>query len=70
MLVTVNDKMLSQTLKQLADQGIVSRKPFKETPPRVEYALTARGQELIPIFKLMGEWGEHHNYRSGIPSEK
>ena len=60
-LVTVNDKMLSQTLKKLVVQGVVHRKSYNSIPPKVEYSLTTIGKELLPVFELMQNWGEEHN---------
>ncbi len=56
-LVTINDKMLSQTLKKLVEQEVLNRESFNEIPPKVEYSLTEKGKKLQPIFKLMAEWG-------------
>ena len=56
-LVTINDKMLSQTLKKLVIEGVVHRKSYNEIPPKVEYSLTQKGIELLPIFELMQKWG-------------
>jgi len=60
-LVTINDKMLSQTLKQLVEQNIIIRKAYNEIPPRTEYSLSETGKELLPIFELMQDWGERNN---------
>ncbi|PLW91942.1 MAG: transcriptional regulator [Marinilabiliales bacterium] len=60
-LVTINDKMLSQTLKQLVEQDIIIRKSYNEIPPKVEYSLSETGIQLLPIFELMQEWGEKNN---------
>lgn len=60
LLVTINDKMLSQTLKKLVEQGVVNRKSYNEIPPKVEYSLTEMGKELLPIFILMQKWGNDH----------
>lgn len=60
-LVTINDKMLSQTLKQLVEQNIIIRKSYNEIPPKVEYSLSKTGKQLLPIFELMQEWGEKNN---------
>ena len=56
-LVTINDKMLSQTLKKLVEQEILIRKSYNEIPPKVEYSLSENGKELLPVFKLMENWG-------------
>ena len=56
-LVTINDKMLSQTLKKLVEQGVLYRESYNEIPPKVEYSLTETGKQLQPILKLMEKWG-------------
>ncbi|MBK9490280.1 MAG: helix-turn-helix transcriptional regulator [Haliscomenobacter sp.] len=60
-LVAVNDKMLSQTLKLLAEQGIVTRTDFQSVPPKVEYTLTENGRQLLVIFEKMEAWGAHYS---------
>lgn len=57
-LVTINDKMVSQSLKKLVNHDILIRKSYNEIPPRVEYSLSKTGKELLPIFELMAKWGE------------
>ncbi|MCA6445084.1 MAG: helix-turn-helix transcriptional regulator [Bacteroidetes bacterium] len=57
-LVGVNDKMLTQVLRELEQSGIVSRKVHQVVPPKVEYALTKEGKKLLPVMKLMESWGE------------
>ncbi len=56
-LPKTSDKMLSKELKDLEQYGIISRKAYAETPPRVEYSLTKKGEKLKPIFGLMRKWG-------------
>lgn len=56
-LVGINDKMLSQVLKELESSGVVSRKVFEVVPPKVEYSLTKEGKKLLPVMKQMSEWG-------------
>jgi DNA-binding HxlR family transcriptional regulator len=57
-IIGVTPKMLTQTLRELEADDLISRKVYKEVPPRVEYALTEMGKELIPFIKLMRTWGE------------
>jgi DNA-binding HxlR family transcriptional regulator len=52
-------QMLTQQLRQLEADGVVSRKIFPVVPPKVEYSLTSLGQELGPIIALLGGWGEN-----------
>lgn len=56
-LVTINDKMLSQVLKELEEAGVVHREVFQVVPPKVEYSLTGEGQKLLPIMQAMSEYG-------------
>ncbi|MCX7781380.1 MAG: helix-turn-helix transcriptional regulator [Negativicutes bacterium] len=53
----ITNMMLTQTLKELEICGIVKREQFMEIPPRVEYSLTDRGQELIIALKALAQWG-------------
>ena len=58
----ISQKMLTQTLRHLEDDGIVNREAFMEVPPRVEYRLTERGRSLMPHLDALIGWGiEHFN---------
>ncbi|MBI6874536.1 winged helix-turn-helix transcriptional regulator [Clostridium aciditolerans] len=54
----ITNMMLTQSLKELELDGIINRKQFMEIPPRVEYSLTANGEELIPSLKSLADWGK------------
>jgi DNA-binding HxlR family transcriptional regulator len=56
-LVTINDKMLSQVLRELETQGVVARKVYEIVPPKVEYSLTREGEKLLPIMQAMSDYG-------------
>ncbi|MBP1938106.1 winged helix-turn-helix transcriptional regulator [Paenibacillus sediminis] len=56
----LSHKVLTQQLRELETDGIVHRKVYTEIPPRVEYSLTPRGQSLLPILRLINEWGHDH----------
>jgi len=56
----ITEKMLTQRLRQLADDGIVERIQIGATPPHVEYALTPTGRSLAPVLQAMWDWGEEH----------
>ncbi|MFN8310069.1 MAG: helix-turn-helix domain-containing protein [Chitinophagales bacterium] len=56
-LVTINDKMLAQVLRDLEQQGVVNRKAYSEVPPKVEYSLTKEGRKLLPIMQAMSDYG-------------
>ena len=53
----ISPRTLSLRLRALEDEGIVERQTFPEVPPRVEYALTAKGLALLPIIDGMREYG-------------
>lgn len=57
LLPDISDKVLSKELKELEEFGILTRKAFPESPPRVCYSLSSRGEKLRPIFGLMRKWG-------------
>ncbi|PTA67630.1 transcriptional regulator [Deinococcus arcticus] len=53
----VSPKTLTERLRQLEAQGLVTRTVYAEVPPRVEYALTEQGQSLGEIIAAMARWG-------------
>jgi DNA-binding HxlR family transcriptional regulator len=61
----ISSKVLSDSLEDLEDNGIVSREVVSEKPFRVEYSLTERGQELEVVIDAMREWGEKNLTRAG-----
>jgi DNA-binding HxlR family transcriptional regulator len=60
LLPGVSEKVLTEQLRQLEGDGIVSRTAALSAQPRVEYALTAAGSELIPIMEKMCDWAASH----------
>jgi len=54
----ITQSMLTQQLRELEDDGLISRKIYAEIPPRVEYTLTEFGLTLSPIMQSMAKWGE------------
>jgi DNA-binding HxlR family transcriptional regulator len=52
----ISQKMLTQTLRGLERDGLISRTSFNEVPPRVEYALTPLGQSLRPLVSSLCRW--------------
>lgn len=58
MVQNITSKMLTQTLRELEEDNLVSRKVYPEVPPKVEYSLTNTGKELIPVIDHLGAWGE------------
>jgi len=56
----VTQKMLTQTLKALERDGLVSRTVYPTVPPRVEYALTELGHDVGTLIDAVGEWAVTH----------
>lgn len=54
----ITNSMLTSTLRDLEKLGIIYREQFNEIPPHVEYSLTEKGKELIPVFVEISKWGE------------
>lgn len=52
----VSEKMLSQTLHQLEEDGFVRREAYPEVPPRVEYSLTPMGREVAEHVEVLTDW--------------
>jgi DNA-binding HxlR family transcriptional regulator len=57
----ISPRTLSQRLDDLEQKKIITKKCFAEVPPRVEYDLTDKGQDLLPILKSMATWGEKYS---------
>lgn len=57
----ISHKMLSSILKELEYHGFVERKQYNQIPPKVEYRTTEKGNSLLPIFRLMQQWGNKNS---------
>ena len=61
---SVSQKVLTAQLRDMEENGLVSRKVYAEVPPKVEYSLTELGQSLKPILDSMWNWGESYKKRT------
>ncbi|GAA3392995.1 winged helix-turn-helix transcriptional regulator [Cryptosporangium minutisporangium] len=59
-LTTITPKVLTQRLRQLERDGLVTRTYHPEVPPRVEYEITPLGQSLAPLFAALADWSAEH----------
>jgi DNA-binding HxlR family transcriptional regulator len=66
-ILDITPKMLTQTLRELEEDGLINREVYHEVPPRVEYSLTAVGEELIPFIEHLRAWGEKRMEIENIP---
>ena len=57
----VSQRMLTLTLKQLRRDGLITRTPYAEVPPRVEYALTDLGATLLSLVLQLSDWAASHH---------
>jgi DNA-binding HxlR family transcriptional regulator len=60
----INPRTLSQRLDDLESHGIITKQSFAEVPPRIEYTLTNKGRDLLPVLKQMAAWGTKYYDRS------
>jgi DNA-binding HxlR family transcriptional regulator len=54
----ISPSILTGRLRDLEDKGIISRTSYNEIPPRVEYALTEKGRDVLPIIDALREYGK------------
>ena len=59
-LAGVAPNTLSARLKALEAHGVIATRLYARHPPRYEYFLTAKGQDLAPVLKALYAWGERH----------
>ena len=62
-VVGISAKVLTQNLRDLESDGIISRKVYPEVPPRVEYSITDMGLELKEILDVMKAFGEKYQQK-------
>ena len=56
----VSERMLTATVRDLEEAGLVVRTVYPEVPPRVEYGLTPKGESLVPHLKSLLRWAEEN----------
>jgi DNA-binding HxlR family transcriptional regulator len=54
---TISHKTLSVQLKELENDGLITRREYPQIPPKVEYTLSEKGQSLYPLMEAMCQWG-------------
>ena len=63
----ISQKVLTDSLRQMMDDGLVYRLDYQELPPRVEYGLTDLGKEMLPIIDALANFG---NYYKSVVAER
>ena len=56
----ISQKVLTDSLRSMEEDGIITRTVYPEVPPRVEYALSDLGESMRPILDAMEEWGRNY----------
>jgi DNA-binding HxlR family transcriptional regulator len=64
----ISPRTLSERLDMLASEGVVIRRSYPESPPRVEYELTEKGRALLPIIREMRRFG--HSWMIAAPAKR
>ena len=59
-LESINQKVLTDSLRAMEEDGIITRTVYAEVPPRVEYALSPLGESMKPILDAMEQWGTEY----------
>ena len=59
----ISQKVLTDSLRSMEEDGLITRTVYPEVPPRVEYALSDLGETMRPILDAMQKWGT--NYKNG-----
>lgn len=59
----LSQKVLTDSLRQMEADGILTRTVYPEVPPRVEYALSELGESMRPVLTAMHEWGRAYKVR-------
>ena len=64
-LAGISQKVLTDSLRSMEEDGIITRTVYPEVPPRVEYALSELGESMRPIIQSMEAWGTAYKQRLG-----
>lgn len=65
-----SQKMLTQHLRELERDGILTRTIYPEVPPKVEYRMTELGKGLRPVFQALADWADERRPQKESPSTK
>lgn len=59
-LVAVSQKVLTESLSSMIEDGLVNRIDLQKVPPHVEYQLTPLGESFLPVIESMRQWGKYY----------
>ena len=69
LLPKATEKMLTQQLRDLENDGLIIRTVYPVVPPKVEYSLSGFGRSIIPVLNAMCNWGEEYLNTINIETE-
>ena len=61
----ISQKVLTDSLRQMIDDGLAYRHDYRQMPPRVEYGLTELGREMLPIIDALADFGNYYKTAVG-----
>jgi DNA-binding HxlR family transcriptional regulator len=64
----VTQRMLTKQLRELEEAGLITRTVFAQVPPRVDYALSPRGESLKPVIAALKQWGDAYLAEKSAPA--
>ncbi len=62
----ISQKVLTDSLRSMEEDGLVNRTVFPEVPPRVEYALSELGESMRPFIQAMAQWGKEYKAKRAV----
>jgi DNA-binding HxlR family transcriptional regulator len=68
-LGSISQKVLNESLREMEEEGLIRKKVYPETPPRVEYSLTPKGEGLIPALREIENWAKANYPSAAAPEE-
>lgn len=58
----ITHRILTKQLRELEEHQLIQRKVYSEVPPKVEYSITDKGSDALPILDMMCDWAGKNNY--------
>lgn len=56
----ISQKVLTDSLRQMMNDGLVNRHDYKEMPPKVDYSLTKLGERMLPVIDALADYGNYY----------
>lgn len=69
-MIGITHATLTAQLRELEADCVIERKVYAESPPKVEYKLTALGKQLIPVMQALCDWGDAYRQRGGASAQR